>query len=83
MKAFGCSFGYVSLVLRRKPRIHCGHYSVTTLPPWKSFVTDTLRGLFAFLNVGRGSGSLTPLLTRKYFDAVNTVEILHFHYFSN
>lgn len=70
MKAFGCSSGYVSVVLRRKPCIHCGHYSVLSLPPWKSFITDTqqVRGLFAFLNVGRGSEGLTPLLTRKYFD---------------
>lgn len=74
MKAFGCSFGYVSVVLCRKPCIHCGHYSVTSPPPWKSFVTGTqqVRGLFAFVNVGPGSESFTPLLTRKYFDAVNT-----------
>lgn len=56
MKAFGCSFGSISVVLRRKPCIHCGQYSVISLPPWKSFVTGTqqVRGLFAFLNVGRG-----------------------------
>lgn len=35
MKAFGYSCGYVSLVLRTKPCIHCGHYSVISLPPWK------------------------------------------------
>lgn len=82
MKTFGCSFGYIAVVQRRKPCIHYGHYSVKSLPPWKSFITDTqqARGLFAFLNVGRGSEGLTPLSTSKYFDAVNTVEILHFHY---